>query len=98
MLRIVKKPTTFLTLPGEIRQSILLQSFDPAAHMDRNVEMRRWRATLENVDIRLAEDMEYVAKMWNTTFGEEFYKDPDTWKRSCPKVPRCPHGHVIFEC
>ncbi|KAE9987613.1 hypothetical protein EG328_002254 [Venturia inaequalis] len=78
--------TTFLTLPREIRQSILLQSLDTAAPGDQNVEMRRWRATLENIDVRLAEDMEYVVRIWNKSFGEEFYKDLAMWKRSCSEV------------
>lgn len=86
--------TTFLTLPREIRQSILLQSLDTAAPGDQNVEMRRWRATLENIDVRLAEDMEYVVRIWNKSFGEEFYKDLAMWKRSCSEVSRCKHGYA----
>ncbi|KAE9973894.1 hypothetical protein EG328_004180 [Venturia inaequalis] len=70
---------TFRTLPHELRQEILFQTFDPTtpfpdlsghvtrARMD---EMERWAAILRSVDPCLIGDVNFVAKKWNE----------DSWK------------------
>lgn len=71
--------TTFLTLPRELRQCILYQSFDAVVRdigylctlsleeeqpCPHQEEIEAWRTTLGNVDEGIIDDVRYVGKRW----------------------------------
>ncbi|TID18881.1 hypothetical protein E2P81_ATG05855 [Venturia nashicola] len=70
--------TTFLTLPRELRQQILLDTFDAATPLPnlsssnlwmRHDEIYRWAVTLRRADMCLHDDVAYVLKQWFKEFG-----------------------------
>lgn len=65
-----KKATSFLSLPRELRQVILLQSFGRHDHpppyapsfRSRLKYIKDWADTLREVDLRLHDDVDYLEK------------------------------------
>lgn len=70
-----RKPSTFLTLPAELRQEILLNSFGPGqapyphapALRDYNEQVKKWAATLCQVHADIVDDVMYVKGTWRDT-------------------------------
>lgn len=63
----VKPPTTFLTLPRELRHRILLQTYDLPFGYDykQRMDSIAWASTFEIVHPALVADAVYVAKQWS---------------------------------
>lgn len=66
--------TSFRTLPRELRQQILLDTFDASQHLPvlntytktaRMDELTRWVAVLRTVDDQFTEDVNFVARKWS---------------------------------
>lgn len=67
------QPTTFLAIPREIRQRILLLTYDPDEpltpinddHKEKHVQtVRDWILTINLVHSKIVGDMKYVKKIW----------------------------------
>lgn len=72
------KKTTFLTLPNELRQQILLDTFDAAEPLPnlsnanvwkRRVDIYNWAVKLRSADMCLHGDVFYALKQWFDEFG-----------------------------
>ncbi|KAE9973809.1 hypothetical protein EG328_004214 [Venturia inaequalis] len=70
--------TTFLTLPHELRQQILLDTYDAAEPLPnlsdanlwtRHRELYEWAVTLRSAEMCLYDDIYYVLTRWFKEFG-----------------------------
>lgn len=71
--------TTFLTLPRELRQQILLDTFDAVEPMPnisnlnaskRLGDMHDWAVVLSSADMRIRTDVSYVLSQWGKEFEQ----------------------------
>lgn len=83
-----RRLTTFLSLPRELRQAILLQSFDPTSGdpylcrgwywygctCDHKKNSKKWGVDLKVVHPALKDDMNFVEKSWDK-LDDEFVRD-----------------------
>ncbi|RDI88735.1 hypothetical protein Vi05172_g1365 [Venturia inaequalis] len=71
-----KPRVTFLTLPRELRQIILVQSFEPnlarpwlfsclfKVECEHEAGLKHWVATFKGIDNSLVADVDYAEKIW----------------------------------
>ncbi|RDI83441.1 hypothetical protein Vi05172_g6581 [Venturia inaequalis] len=66
------KATTFLTLPLEIRQCILLELYDQIISGDKRAvgyrQCLEWAKILQQVHLSIDEDMDYMRSLWERLF------------------------------
>ncbi|TID18722.1 hypothetical protein E2P81_ATG05704 [Venturia nashicola] len=97
--------TSFHTLPHELRQQILLQTFDttsPFSDLSCHVararvdDMERWAAILRLVNPCFIGDVDFVVGKWNEVLKEVFTKQRETYTdRLAALKERLPDDEVM---
>lgn len=68
-----KPQTTFLSLPHELRQQILIDSYDPLncrRRLKKEGSIITWVGCLRKAHVDIREDMSYVAKEWEVQWKQ----------------------------
>lgn len=88
--------TSFLTLPSEIRQAILIDTFtpQPLSSQDTNIEhtgLWVWADTLRQVHADIKHSVNYVERKWEEE-AERLEKAVCSWKKTRDEVDKVVKG------
>lgn len=82
--------TTFLALPSELRQAILIDTFTPQPLSSTDADFTHtglwvWADTLRQVHADIKDDVNYVEKKWEQE-AEKLERAASSWKKTWEEV------------